>query len=335
MKVPGCADAGAHYRAAAHYSGQERRWNMRGMDEPSLPLKQQLPFPYNQDLSQVLQRLDRRTPFSRNRLANDPVTAAYLAAAMRLIEQTLGPDAKRILADPDDDSSISRPLFGFLSQRAVAAEVANNPDPFPKTGNVPTMRSTWKSHSDFIADLLSFALLSHHYPSGHEEEVAAGAEQLIDGPDPVQAVHDLAYGDAAMLAELSTFRLRLVSAAAAEGDDIICNAMSRASQRARAMWMQVYTEFFRARGLQLRNGLTLEEFADILTAVLQGAAFRGLFDSSAAPLDPSRKRSLTGTAALALILGCLERIEEADDRTLEEAVHSMIFDRPMQQGTAE
>jgi hypothetical protein len=44
-------------------------------------LKRQLPFPYNQDLSKVLTHLDRRTPFGRERLANDAVTAAYVAAA--------------------------------------------------------------------------------------------------------------------------------------------------------------------------------------------------------------------------------------------------------------
>jgi hypothetical protein len=39
-------------------------------------LKEQLPYPYNQDLSKVLRALSRRTPFARRRKANDPVTAA-------------------------------------------------------------------------------------------------------------------------------------------------------------------------------------------------------------------------------------------------------------------
>jgi hypothetical protein len=79
-------------------------------------LNQQLPFPYNQDISVAVQRLNRRTPFARERLANDPVTAAYLAAAMRLIErQYLGPGAKSTPLDPDDENSLERPLLGFLS----------------------------------------------------------------------------------------------------------------------------------------------------------------------------------------------------------------------------
>jgi len=106
-------------------------------------LKSQLPHPYNQDLSKVLTHLDRRTPFSRERLANDPVTAAYIAAAMRLVRRHLGPDPERIPVDPRDENSLVRPLFSFISQRAVAEEVTNNPDPFPRQGSVSTMRSTW------------------------------------------------------------------------------------------------------------------------------------------------------------------------------------------------
>src|SRR5690242_4247480 len=147
-------------------------------------LKQRLPFPYNQDLSQVLRRVDRRTVFHRSRLANDPVTAAYLAAAMRLIERHLGPDAERPVADPGDENIVERPLLGFLSQRVVAAEVARNPDPFPRMGSVSTLRSTWKSHSDFIADLLRFGLWSQYHPARWESELTARAiQQLMDGAE--------------------------------------------------------------------------------------------------------------------------------------------------------
>jgi hypothetical protein len=97
-------------------------------------LKHQLPFPYNQDLSGVLTHLDRRTPFHRDRLANDPVTAAYLAAAMRLAGRYLGPDPDRTPTDPRDENSLERPLLGFLSQRAVTAEVSQQPRPVPPSG---------------------------------------------------------------------------------------------------------------------------------------------------------------------------------------------------------
>ena len=69
------------------------------------PLKQQLPFPYNQDLSKVLRHLNRRTPFGRAKLANDPVTAAYIAAATRLVRRHLGPGAERQQADCEDQET--------------------------------------------------------------------------------------------------------------------------------------------------------------------------------------------------------------------------------------
>ncbi|HZC42511.1 MAG TPA: hypothetical protein VE343_17665 [Streptosporangiaceae bacterium] len=65
-------------------------------------LKQELPYPYDQDLSKVLRGLNRRTPFGRRRQANDPVTAASLVAAVRLIQRHLGPGAAGGPADPED-----------------------------------------------------------------------------------------------------------------------------------------------------------------------------------------------------------------------------------------
>jgi hypothetical protein len=62
--------------------GTRHRWDMKTP-------KQQFPCPYDQDLSKILVGLNRRTPFARRRLANDPVTAAYLAAAVRLIQRHL------------------------------------------------------------------------------------------------------------------------------------------------------------------------------------------------------------------------------------------------------
>jgi|SRR6516162_4458070 len=87
--------------------------------------------------------------------ACDPVTAAYIAAGMRLVQRYLGPQARQMPVDQDNEIAVERPLLSFLSQRAVAAEVAKNPEPFPRVGNVATLRSTWRSHSDFIADLLN------------------------------------------------------------------------------------------------------------------------------------------------------------------------------------
>jgi hypothetical protein len=208
------------------YPGDLIRVTMNAMSN-DVSLKSRLPFPYNQDLSRVLTHLNRRTPFSRNRLANDPVTAAYLAAAMRLAGRHLGPDPERIPADPRDENSLARPVFGSISQRAVADEVANNPDPFPRQGNVSTMRSTWASHSDFIADLLNFTFSQGwgHRPDGISDEMAACAERLVDGPDVAQAAQDLAYLMVAIVGNTPSVRLTQVAMSTADGDKTISDAI--------------------------------------------------------------------------------------------------------------
>jgi hypothetical protein len=106
------------------------------------PLKRQLPYPYNQDLSKVLRGLKRNPITRRRRQANDPVTAAYLYAAIQLIRRHLGPGAIRTPGDAGEPDSVERPLPGFLTQRAVAAEVNHNPAPFHRAGSSSTLRKT-------------------------------------------------------------------------------------------------------------------------------------------------------------------------------------------------
>ena len=293
------------------------------MDEQ--PLKQRLPYPYDQDLSGVLRHLDRRTQKGRDTLANKPKTAAYLAAAMRLVQRQLGPGAERRQANPNDEDSIERPLLAFLSQRAVAYEVKKNPPPFPRSGKVATLRSTWQSHADFIADLLNFGLWSAQYPATHENDVRdKNAEQLLTGDDPVQAVHDLAYWESSTIIDLPTFRLKVVASACTDGDNPLAEAMTESVYGFIEPWKQLYLEFLRARGMQLRAGITLDEFADILQVASSGVAVRMLSDPTSKIVDHDRRRSVLGTIALALIYACLEPTDDATGLTLEQAVDSHL-----------
>ena len=82
-------------------------------------LKQQLPYPYDQDLSRVLRGLKRRALKSRGKQANDPVTAAYLNAAVRLIQRHLGPGASRTPAGSRPGCGIPR-ITGCSRRRPSA-----------------------------------------------------------------------------------------------------------------------------------------------------------------------------------------------------------------------
>ncbi|MUN39086.1 hypothetical protein [Actinomadura litoris] len=304
------------------------------MEDRRPALKQQLPYPYDQDLSEVLRRLDRRTPASRARLANDPVTAAYLAAGVRLIENHLGPGAVRTLADPEDDSSLQRPLLAFLSQRTVAAEVARNPAPFPRVGSVSTLRSTWASHSDFIADLLRFGLWAYHPTHCDAADAVDILDDLQDGAHFVDAIHRLGYWNLLTLVDRPRFRMEIFATAAAENDPVIQKAMAENYREVLDPWKDICGDLLESRRLRLRRGVSIGDFVDLVTAVMEGVALRDLADPRAEVIDRKGERSLAGTALLALLRGCVERVDDADGLTLEEAVHAMVYGVPARPGRA-
>jgi hypothetical protein len=301
---------------------------MGGMrnDPETRRLKEQLPCPYNQDLSKVLRGIKRRGLKSRTRQANDPVTAAYLCAAARLIQRHLGPGASRSPADANDPNSVERPLLSFLSQRAVAAEMAHNPYPFHRVGRTSTLRDRWRRQSDFIADVLRFGLWAWHYPAPHQDEAADAEDEVIGGPDPVRGLHRLCYWDLTRLIDSPMFRLGLVAAAEAEGDPVIREAVSGRHQENTPLWKQFFANVLQGRGLRIRPGITLDDCVDLMAAVSDGLALRALADPAARIIDHPRRRCLLGTAALVLIAGCLEPVSQSDGLSLEKTVRAMMSD---------
>jgi hypothetical protein len=227
--------------------------------------------------------------------------------------------------DPEDPNTVERPLFKFLSQREVVAEMASNPDPFPRQGSVSTLRSTWRSQSDFIADVLNFALWPGHYPS--QSGLATWTEELIDGEDFAAAAHDLAFFDMTTMVGLPSFRLTLAAVASAEGDEIIKGALAESWRRTQEPFKQLYAAVLTARGLKLREGITMDEFADMLTALASGLRIKAVAAPRARIIDYDRQRSLLGKAGLALILGCIEKIHDSTGTTVEEAANLLAGGR--------
>jgi hypothetical protein len=292
-------------------------------------LKQELPYPYNQDLSKILRGLNRRTSFSRRRLANDPVTAAYLAAAVRLIQRHLGPGASRRTAGPGGHDSIERPVLGFLSQRAVAAEVGRNPPPFHRVGRVSTMRERWRHQSAFVADVLRFGLSASHYYSGvREDEVADAVDQIVSGQDAVRGIHRLGSLMMARLLTSPMFRLGLIAAAEAEGDPVIREAISERHGEARPRWRRLCEDFLRSRDLRMRPGITIDDCIVLLSALADGLAMRALADPSTRALDHDGQHSLLGVGALALVAGCLQGAGCGENASLEQAVSDLLGGLP-------
>lgn len=282
------------------------------------PGKRLLPFPYNQDLSGVLRHLNRRRPDSRTKLANDPVTAAYLAAGMRLLERHLGPGAQ---CGPRGE----RPLLSFLSQRDVAAEVENNPRPFPKKGKPWSLRDRWTAQSDFVADLINFAVWEENYRPKYRRLRTTNTRKLVKGPDFVGAIHEMAYEHTAEGVETPSVRLALALMTSADGDTEVKRAISRMYEDYLGTWKKLYADVLRERGLRLRPGLTLDDLANALSAATDGMILRAVGDPGAGVVDHDERRSLFGTVALAIVHAFLEPDGDESGLTLEEAV-SARFD---------
>ena len=284
--------------------------------------KSRLPYPFNEDLSPVLLRLNRRTERGRQQLANDPVTAAYLAAALRLVERRLGPRTEP-LGTPHP-AAAERSFFGFLTQRAVAAEVEGNPDPFPRRGSVSTLRTSWRSQSDFVADLLGFVLWTGYYPASYGRLWDGGAEQLAEGADFADALQEVAYDATDHLLAMVTFRIQLAASIGAQDDPEVRAVLAAKYERGQTIWGGIYTRMMTTRGLQLREGMSLGQLADILTALVEGCALRAMAEGpETSVMDPANKRGLLSTAALALVAGCMEPKGHEDGLSLAQHVNLM------------
>jgi hypothetical protein len=257
------------------------------------------------------------------------VTAAYLAAAVRLIQHNLGPGANRAPVDPDDHESIERPMLSFLSQRAVAAEVNRNPPPFHRVGRVSTLRERWKHQSAFIADVLRFSLSAmNNHSAVREDEVASAVDQIVHGLDAVRGVHQLCSLAMTMLLNSPMFRLGLIAAAEAEGDSVIRDAISERRSEIGPVWRQWCEDLLRSRKLRLRSGVSIDDCIVLLSALADGLAMRALADPSTRALDHDGRPSLLGLGALALISGCLDSADREETKSLEQTVRAILGNPP-------
>ena len=185
------------------------------------------------------------------------------------------------------------------------------------------MRERWRHQSDFIADVLRFGLWSWHYPTPHQEEMADAKDEMIAGADPVWALHRVSYWALIRLLSTPMFRLGLVAVAEAEGDPVIGEAVSQRDRANNPVWKSFYEEFLSSRGLRVRPGITLDECVTLLAALADGLALRALADPAAQVVDHEQRHCLLGKAALAIVAGCVERADQSEGLSLEQAVRAM------------
>jgi hypothetical protein len=278
--------------------------------------KRNLPFPYNSDLSGVLRHLSGCTPEGRARLANDPLTASFLCAGKLLLDQHLGPE-RHCECTPHHDS---RSLLSFLSQRNIVSALPRIDTKFPKRGSPRSLRDRWEPHEGFVADLISFVFWIENYRPGFREDRESVTDRLVHDQDFIHAVQDTAYWHTAEGVKLPSVRLSLALMAIAAEDPDTAEAISAAYRDYLGSWQGLYRDVMRARGLQLRTGLTIDDLANALSAAADGTILRASGDPTVSVLDRDRRWSQLGDIVLAILNSFLERIDNPDGLTLEQAV---------------
>jgi hypothetical protein len=275
--------------------------------------KQDLPAPYDQDLTEIVRYVNARSSRERAKKSNSRDAALYLRAGMSLLRDHLGPD-RACECQPWHDPSR---LLSFLSQRNVEHKAQQAPESDrPGKG----LRIFWCAQQDYVADLVGFALWAETYRPGYSDVRTGLAVKLASGPDFVQAVHEATYQYAAEGTEEATIRMSLALMAACGGEPDIAAAISGAYRNHLGLWTGLYEQVMNARKLRLRPGLTTRDLTNAISAATDGIILRAAGDPQAGVLDRAHRTSLLGQITLAIIYAFLEPQNEADGLTLEQAV---------------
>jgi hypothetical protein len=279
-----------------------------------------------EDLSPVLSCLTswysgtRKTQTARNKLANHPLTREYLDAGLRLIAEQFRPEERRT-GDHQDGLAKQSAFFDWLSAQKVIDEVEQGGR---MRGNHGTFEDRWPYKDYYIQDLLSYCLWARHW--AREAAVAEeSASPLVTSEDFPQAVHDATYWSyRAQVANTST-RVWLIATAVSDRYPAIKQALAEVHDEAIATWLPVYQAVVTGRRLRLRPGVTLEDLIEIISALVTGITLRAGAEPAPGLVDHERRRSLLGTAALAVLASC---IDPGDGRTVEQAIAELIEPEP-------
>jgi hypothetical protein len=286
-----------------------------------IPGKAGLPYPYDQDLSGIVVRVKGKRPVTRASLANSMKVASYLKAGASLVERNLG--GQDPTADPAEGGR--KPYWSgirFLTERALIREMEEVPPPFLRLKGDGPYRAAWASHDDYINDLLAFLFHPISYDPQYGAALQTRADWLIGEGSFIDAVDHVAYYELQAICRMALFRLQLMMAATAHRNDGIHKAIADNYAGALEPWKKLYEASFAARGFRLRQGVTLDQFANMLAAIIEGFAVRHLGDPSAGILGTSPADNQVGMALLAIVNGYLEPANEPSRGSLREEFES-------------
>jgi len=263
------------------------------------------------DLTGVVLNVHRHNAEATRRLANNPLTRAYLEAGFRILEREFAADQDR------DDDRLLRPL-ATLTRETVITEVANGPAELPRHGTVGSFRDRWAYFPDYVSDLTRYVLRTQRMPWDARLAEQAG-NALTDGGFS-SAVHEVAFRRMKLSTGSTTMRFRYSAVALATRDQRLYEPLSSLYEHVIEAWEGLIESVLSRRDLRLRPGLTPRDLAMMLTALNEGLALRAASDPNHHVFDESRRRSTLGTAALTLFAGA---VDTDDGATIEDVVDAL------------
>jgi hypothetical protein len=258
----------------------------------------------------------RKTSQARRNLANNPLTREYLDAGLRLIAGQFRPDTN-LAGDDDDKWSRQSAFFDWLSAQKVIDEVSRGGK---QRGNQGTFEDRWPYRDYYIQDLLAYSLWGRHWAE-HDAVPGTFADQLTAAASFAEAVHEAAYESCQAQLTTTSSRVWLITSAISDRYPAMKTAMAKVYRQLDASWLPVYEAAIAGRGLRLRPGITPDVLADILSALSSGISLRILSDPDVNLIDDEHRRSLLGTAAIAVLASC---IDPGDGRSLEEVIRDIV-----------
>jgi hypothetical protein len=295
--------------------------------------KKALPFPYSQDFSGIVTRVKGVRTSTRAALVNSLKVASYLKAGANLVAQHLG---ALDTAEPCGEGG-RKPYWSglrFLSERALSREMERLDPPFLRYKGAGPYRATWASHDDYLNDLLTFLFHAMNYDPQYGAELETRGDWLTTESSIVDAVDRATFHELQAICRMPLFRLQLIMVATADRNDGIHEAIANNYEGALAPWMKIYESTIAARGLQLRKGITMEQFANILAAITEGFAVHHLGDPGAGIVRDGPADNLVGMAVLGIMNSYLEPVDEPSGLTLRELFEGSDPE-PRAEGTAE
>jgi len=245
----------------------------------------------------------RRTAAARTRLANDPTTRALLEAGVAVLMEEIGGAGEVSTAEHGAAGLPPARFLEVLSARRVAA-AATAVGPLRVTAW--HLRDRWARSSDFVDDLLAYALWPQHWLTTY-------ATRLRDlrpptGPADLPRVF-AAVADATLVVSSLPISSRLEVLASALGPvrPGLRAARARAQARLNATWATAWTDLFRAAGYRPRSQRHLLDGVRAAAALAEGANLRllALGDDSERREEAVRLLVAGGTA---LARACLEPV---------------------------